>query len=65
MTPVVTAVFLVAMTVILIAIDVVLWRDSTDGNTYSEVIRNTWRKHRWFGMIIIFSFGLLAGHWFW
>jgi len=50
---------------IVVAIDLVLALNRTQGDTYSEVIRAWGRKRLAVVIGISFVMGLLAGHWFW
>jgi hypothetical protein len=59
------AIFLVVVVVLFLAIDVKLAKDKVPGNTYSEIIRDTGNRWPAFRIVFIFSWGVLAGHWWW
>lgn len=63
--PLYTVLIMTVLPAIFILIDVVLWLNKRDGDTYSEVLRKA--GHKWLPvvMFICFGFGLLAGHWWW
>lgn len=65
MTPTVVTIIMAAVTTLIIGLDVYLALDGTSGNTYSERLRawgKAWPPTR---AIVVFGFGLLAGHWWW
>lgn len=54
---------MVLTTLVLIGIDVWLWR--TDRKTYSEVLRDAARDWPFTTILISVALGVLLGHWFW
>jgi len=54
---------LVAAAVVLI--DLILALNRTPGDTYSEVLRAWGRKRLAVVIVLSFTMGLLAGHWWW
>ncbi len=58
-------VFMTAMVVAFLAVDVKLAKDKLPGNTYSEIITDTGNRHPWFRILFVFVWGVLAGHWWW
>lgn len=65
MTTTEVTVFLCIVVFVFLAIDIKLAFDKTPGNTYSEIVRNTGKRHPWFRILFIFAWGVLAGHWWW
>lgn len=58
-------IFLLTVVPIFLIVDIFLAKDKHPDNTYSEIIRNTGNRHPWFRIGFIFSWGVLAGHWWW
>jgi hypothetical protein len=56
---------LIVVIVIFLAVDVQLYKDKVPSNTYSEIIRDTGNRWPAFRIMFIFSWGVLAGHWWW
>lgn len=57
-----------ALGIVLVFFSIVLWDAilyATDKQTISEVFALTGKKCALFKMAVIFSMGVLAGHWFW
>jgi hypothetical protein len=52
------------MPTVFVAIDFGLHLNDTDGDTYSEIIRQLWWQIPILGIAIVGMFGVLAGHWF-
>ena len=65
MDPMTTSIVMVALTILIIGWDVWLFLDGKRGNTISERIRAADQIFVPFKYLMIFGFGLLAGHWFW
>ncbi|MDX1554918.1 MAG: hypothetical protein R3212_02725 [Xanthomonadales bacterium] len=63
--PTYAVVLTVAVAAFVIGLDVLLAVNKRKGDTYSEVIRSAAQKWLPLSLLIVFSMGLLAGHWFW
>lgn len=61
MTRKITVWILLAIGVILIAWDVYVWLEPTEGDTISEVVHG-WGTRSWF---LLVGIGVLLGHFFW
>lgn len=58
-------IILVTFPLVFIGIDIWLFMDRKEGNTYSEILRAAGRKWMPLIMLMSFGFGLLCGHWWW
>jgi len=59
------AIIMVVFVVAFVAVDVALATDKSEGNTYSEILRDTGARHPWFRVVFLVMVGVLLGHWFW
>lgn len=59
------ALLMAALFVVVIGIDIWLALDRRVGNTYSERLRAWGRAWPPVRLLVVFSVGLLCGHWFW
>lgn len=57
--------FMIAVMFLVILVDVVLALNDDRGDTFSAVLRRAGRENIAIIMLITFSMGLLAGHWWW
>jgi succinate dehydrogenase hydrophobic anchor subunit len=64
-TPTYATVIVLAVLIAVLTIDVCLAVNKRKGDTYSEVIRRAAKRWWPLALLITFSMGLLAGHWFW
>ncbi len=65
MTNLAVSITMAAIALAIIGWDIYLALDGRKGNTISARVRELDRRFGGVKIIVSFSFGLLAGHWFW
>jgi hypothetical protein len=63
--PLYTVLFIAAAVTVIIGVDIYLLYNRKDGDTISEVIRNSARRWPIFYVFWGLFWGVLLGHWFW